>query len=161
MTFSLPISLPRPFPGSQRAAAGHARRAGGGTPWAALLVAVLSAALAAAVLGATAQDEAPRRVLVVVDGSTDRGGALAERARAAVARAELGRGVEAQLRVTRTPTEQLNVTHFFAAKGYDAVVGVGLERGVSVAPVARAFPDVRFVAAAERELDTAVARAAR
>ena len=63
---------------------------------------------------------------------------LAE-ARAAVARA----GDEAQLRVPRTSTEQLSVTHYFAARGYDLVVGVGLDHRVAVSPVAARFPHTR------------------
>ena len=39
---------------------------------------------------------------------------------------ETARGAEAELRITRTPTEQLSVTSYFAARGYD-VVGVGLD----------------------------------
>ena len=56
-------------------------------------------------------------------------------------------GSEAQLRVPRTATEQLSVTHYFAAQGYRTVVGVGLDRDVAVAPVASKYPNTRFVAA--------------
>ena len=55
-------------------------------------------------------------------------------------------GSEAQLRVPRTSTEQLSVTHYFAARGYRLVVGVGLDRDVAVAPVAAKYPRTRFVA---------------
>jgi hypothetical protein len=50
----------------------------------------------------------------------------------------------AQLRVPRTPTEQLSVTHLFAAEGA-TIVGAGLDRRVAVDPVAERFPSARFV----------------
>ena len=55
-------------------------------------------------------------------------------------------GAAVQLRVPRTATEQLSVTHYFAARGYRLVVGVGLDRDVAVAPVASKYPRTRFVA---------------
>jgi hypothetical protein len=60
------------------------------------------------------------------------------RARAAIARAG------AQLRVPRSPTEQLSVTHLFAARG-TTIVGAGLDRRVAVDPVAARYRGVRFV----------------
>ena len=38
------------------------------------------------------------------------------------------------------------MTHYFAARGYRLVVGVGLDRDVAVAPVAAKYPRTRFVA---------------
>ena len=84
-----------------------------------------------------------RRVVVVVDTTAGQDPAVVAEARAAVARS---RG-DAELRVTRTPTEQLSVTHYFAARGYDLVVGVGLDQRVAVAPVVRKFPHTHFLAA--------------
>jgi basic membrane lipoprotein Med (substrate-binding protein (PBP1-ABC) superfamily) len=81
-----------------------------------------------------------RRVAVVVDAAA--GPAVLAEAKAAVKAA----GPEAQLRVPRTSTEQLSVTHYLAAAGYRLVVGVGLDRDVAVAPVAAEFPHTRFVA---------------
>lgn len=49
----------------------------------------------------------------------------------------------AELRAPRSPTEQLSVTHLFAARGY-AIVGAGLSRRIAVAPVARRYPWTRF-----------------
>jgi hypothetical protein len=65
------------------------------------------------------------------------------RARAAIARAG------AQLRVPRSPTEQLSVTHLFAARGA-TIVGAGLDRRVAVDPVAARYRGVRFVLLGER-----------
>jgi basic membrane lipoprotein Med (substrate-binding protein (PBP1-ABC) superfamily) len=73
-------------------------------------------------------------VVVVADASVPHEIALA---------AQRDAGPGAELRVPRTATEQLSVTHWFAARGYD-VVGVGLSRSVAVDPVARRYPDVRF-----------------
>src|SRR6185503_20195722 len=73
-----------------------------------------------------------RRVVVVVDTTAGQDPAAVAEAQAVVARS---RG-EAELRVTRDPTEQLSVTHYFAAKRYDLVIGVGLDERVAVTPVA-------------------------
>jgi hypothetical protein len=81
--------------------------------------------------------------VVVVDAAAGRDPAVLAEARSAVARA----GDQAELRVPRTPTEQLSVTHYFAVRGYDLVVGVGLDRRVAVDPVAAKFPHTRFVTA--------------
>jgi basic membrane lipoprotein Med (substrate-binding protein (PBP1-ABC) superfamily) len=83
-----------------------------------------------------------RRVAVVVDASAASDPAVLAEAEAAVEAA----GSAAQLRVPRTATEQLSVTHYFAARGYRLVVGVGLDRDVAVAPVASKYPRTRFVA---------------
>ena len=65
-----------------------------------------------------------RRAVVVVDAAAARDPVILAEARAAVEAA----GDRAQLRVPRTTTEQLSVTHLFAAQGYGLVVGVGLDR---------------------------------
>jgi hypothetical protein len=88
----------------------------------------------------TASAAPERRVAVVVDAAA--GPAAIAEARAAVAAA----GADAQLRVPRTPTEQLSVTHYFAAGGYQLVVGVGLDRDM-VVPVAAEYPGTRIVTA--------------
>jgi len=91
----------------------------------------------------TASAAPERRVVVVVDAAAASDPAVLAEAQAAVRAA----GPEAQLRVPRTATEQLSVTHYFAARGYRSVIGVGLDRDVAVAPVAAKFPHTRFVAA--------------
>jgi basic membrane lipoprotein Med (substrate-binding protein (PBP1-ABC) superfamily) len=91
----------------------------------------------------TASAAPERRVVVVVDATAGADPAVIAEAQDAVEAAGSG----AQLRVPRTPTEQLSVTHYFAAQGYGLVVGVGLDRDVAVAPVAAEYPDTRFVAA--------------
>lgn len=106
-----------------------------------LIAGILALAIFAVAQAAPAAPE--RRVVVVVDAAAGREPAVLEEARAAVARA----GSEAQLRVPRTSTEQLSVTHYFAAKGYDLVVGVGLDRRVAVTPVAEKYPHTTFVSA--------------
>src|SRR5690348_531581 len=77
-----------------------------------LIAGVVALVVAGAVQGASAAPQ--RRVVVVVDASAAKDPAVLSEARAAVAQA----GDEAQLRVPRTPTEQLAVTHYFAAQGY-------------------------------------------
>jgi hypothetical protein len=90
---------------------------------------------------------------VVVNASAADDPAVLAEAEAAVRAA----GPEAQLRVPRTATEQLSVTHYFAVRGYRLVVGVGLDRGVAVAPVAAKFPRTRFVAAEPGQVARALA----
>jgi basic membrane lipoprotein Med (substrate-binding protein (PBP1-ABC) superfamily) len=106
-----------------------------------LIAGVLGLAIASGVQGASAAPQ--RRVVVVVDASAAKDPAVLADARAAVARA----GDEAQLRIPRTPTEQLAVTHYFAAQGYTLVVGVGLDHPVAISPVAAKYPSTQFVTA--------------
>ena len=62
-----------------------------------------------------------------------------------IARAQvLAERTGAQLRVPRTSTEELGVTHLFAARGYDKIVAIDLDRHVSVDPVAERYPSVKF-----------------
>jgi hypothetical protein len=69
----------------------------------------------------------------------------------------------AQLRAPRSPTEQLSVTHLFAARGY-AVVAAGLSRRTAIDPVARRYRGARFTllpaAPGARRLRAALAAAA-
>ncbi len=64
----------------------------------------------------------------------------------------------AQLRVAHTTADQLGVTHYFAARGYDTIVTVGVDRRIAIAPVADHYPGVRFVAADSNQLDHALSR---
>jgi len=67
------------------------------------------------------------------------------------------------VRVPRSAAEELAVTHLLAARGERTVIGVGLDRRVAVAPVARRYPGTRFVAAPAnaRALARAVEQAGR
>jgi basic membrane lipoprotein Med (substrate-binding protein (PBP1-ABC) superfamily) len=114
---------------------------------------LIAALLAVTVFGGlqTAAAAPERQVAVVVDAAA--GPAAIAEAEAAVEAA----GAGAQLRVPRTPTEQLSVTHYFAARGYRLVVGVGLDRDVAVAPVASAYPGTRFVATGPSQVAEALA----
>jgi basic membrane lipoprotein Med (substrate-binding protein (PBP1-ABC) superfamily) len=127
-----------------------------------IFLATVVAALGAAgfAFQAAGQTDRPARFVVVVDTTSGPDPALVERAAAAVRRAERATGAEGELRVTRTPTEQLSVTHYFAAREYDTVVGVGLDEAIAVAPVAERFPGTRFSLTGLRGLAAAVAAAA-
>jgi basic membrane lipoprotein Med (substrate-binding protein (PBP1-ABC) superfamily) len=116
---------------------------------------LLAGLLALTVFGAvqTAPAAPERRVVVVVDAAAGHDPAVLAEARSAVERA----GGEAQLRVPRTATEQLAVTHYFAVRGYSLVVAVGLDRRVAIAPVAARFPNTRFVTAAPGQVGPALA----
>ena len=105
-----------------------------------LIASVLLLGVVGFVLPAEGQSPQPPRFVVVVDESAGPKGAAVAAATRAV---KAARGADAQLRVTRTPTEQLSVTSYFAARGYD-VVGVGLDREIAVDPVAERHPGTRF-----------------
>ncbi|HWM07864.1 MAG TPA: hypothetical protein VNO82_00915 [Solirubrobacteraceae bacterium] len=115
---------------------------------------LIAALLALTVFGGlqVASAAPERRVVVVVDASAASDPAVLAEAHAAVEAA----GPTAQLRVPRTTTEQLSVTHYFAARGYRLVVGVGLDRDVAVAPVASKYPNTRFAAAAPGQVARAL-----
>src|SRR5690242_7605368 len=110
---------------------------------------LLVAASAAAWSAQPSAGDSPRVAVVVT--ADDR--AAVARAEAVVAAAH---GADVALRVPRTPTEQLQVTHLLAAAGYDAVVTVGLDRRIAVDPVARRYSGVRFIAADQATLAAAV-----
>ena len=78
------------------------------------------------------------KTVIVLGGEAARSPALIERAQAVAER------TGAQLRVPQSSTEELGVTHLFAARGYDTIVAVDLDRHVSVDPVAQRYPGVRF-----------------
>jgi hypothetical protein len=103
------------------------------TSSAARLLATTAVALAAAG-GATGVSAGTGRHKVVVVADA----ALARTASAVAERRGAG------LRLPRSPTEQLEVTHLFAARGY-TIVGVGLVKRIAVDPVAARYPGVRFV----------------
>jgi basic membrane lipoprotein Med (substrate-binding protein (PBP1-ABC) superfamily) len=119
-----------------------------------IIAALLALTATGCVQVAAAAPDQERRVVVVVDAAAGRDPAVLAEARAAVRQA----GDDAQLRVPRTSTEQLSVTHYFAAQGYDLVVGVGLDRSVAVTPVGDRYPDTRFVTAAPGDVARTLAR---
>ena len=106
-----------------------------------------------AVAAATAQTERvkPETVLLVAGKAAENPTVLA-RAKAASDR------TGAQLRVAHTFADQLGVTHLFAARGYDTIVTVGVDRRIAVEPVADRYPGVRFVATDSNQLDHALSR---
>lgn len=63
------------------------------------------------------------------------------------------------LKVVKTTADQLGVVHMLAARGYDTVVTVGVDRRIAIAPVAEKYPHVRFVAAKANGLGAAMSGA--
>ena len=122
-----------------------------------IITALLVLGVAGFVFPAEGQSPRPSRFVVVVDQSSGRDAAAVDAATRAV---EAARGAQAELRITRTPTEQLSVTSYFAARGYD-VVGVGLDRGIAGDPVAERYPGIRFSMVASGGIPAAVDAAAR
>jgi basic membrane lipoprotein Med (substrate-binding protein (PBP1-ABC) superfamily) len=103
-----------------------------------ILAAPIAALAVAGCTTAAAAGPHHDKVVVVLGGEAAKSPALIERAQAAAERAG------AQLRVPHTSTEELGVTHLFAARGYDTIVAIDLDRHVSVDPVAERYPGVRF-----------------
>jgi len=120
-----------------------------------LIAAVLLLGVAGFVLPASGRSPEPPRFVVVVDESAGRDAAAVDAATRAVTGAH---GAEGELRITRTPTEQLSVTRYFAARGYD-IVGVALDREIAVDPVADRYPDTRFTLVDGGGIPAAVASA--
>jgi basic membrane lipoprotein Med (substrate-binding protein (PBP1-ABC) superfamily) len=80
--------------------------------------------------------------------------------KAALANAhQVAEATHSDLRVVTTNAEQLGVLHVLAAKGYDTVVTVGVDRRTAIAPVAEKYPRVRFVAAGASGLGAAMSGA--
>ena len=123
------------------------------------LPALVVAALFVAGFVIQAKGDAPRppRFVVVVDTTSGRDAAAITSATSAVRAA---RDADGELRITRTPTEQLSVTRYFAARGF-AIVGIDLDRSVAVSPVAARYPAVRFALTDARGLPAAVAAVTR
>ena len=120
-----------------------------------LAVVVLALFAGSAVAATLAQPADRNAVALVIAGEAAERPDILARAEAAAARNG------AQLRIVRTNADQLGATHLFAARGYDAVVTVGADRRIAIAPVEKRFPETRFVEAAPRELERELAVAAR
>jgi len=118
---------------------------------------VLALLVAGFVFQAEGQEPRPERFVVVVDESAGRNAAAVDAATTAVRSA---RRADGELRITHSPTEQLSVTRYFAARGY-AIVGIGLDPRIAVAPVFDRYPAVRFALTDSRGLPAAVAAVTR
>jgi hypothetical protein len=104
-----------------------------------LLAAPIAALAVAGCTTAVAAGPHHDKTVVVLGGDAAKSPAAIEQAKAAVARMD-----GATLRVPQSSTEELGVTHLFAARGYDTIVAIDLDRRVSVDPVAERYPGVRF-----------------
>ena len=103
----------------------------------------LAAGIAAVFAGsaiASPEDLTSQRAIVVA------GAAVTDKAALTRAHA-VAQATGADLKVVRTTAEELGVVHLLAARGYDTVVTMGVDRRSVVAPVAEKYPRVRFVAA--------------
>ena len=114
---------------------------------------VLALFAGSAVAAAVAQTESAKpEVVLLVAGKAAENPQVLARAKAATDR------TGAQLRVAHTTADQLGVTHLFAARGYETIVTVGVDRRIAVDPVADHYPGVRFVATDSNQLDHALSR---
>jgi basic membrane lipoprotein Med (substrate-binding protein (PBP1-ABC) superfamily) len=106
------------------------------TAYTAVALAALAGSAVAATLGHPA-DTPKAKSAVVIAGAAANDGRLIERARSA------GQDV----RVVSMNADQLGVTLMLAARGYDEVVTVGVDRRTAIAPVQARYPQTRFVVA--------------
>jgi hypothetical protein len=114
---------------------------------------VLALFASSAVAAAIAQtDSAKPEVVLLVAGKAAENPDVLARAKAASDR------TGAQLRVVHTIADQLGVTHLFAARGFDTIVTVDVDRRRAVDPVADHYPNVRFVAKDSNQLDPLLSR---
>jgi basic membrane lipoprotein Med (substrate-binding protein (PBP1-ABC) superfamily) len=103
----------------------------------------LAAGIAAVFAGsaiASPEDPTSQRAIVVAGTAATDPAALTQAH--AVAHA-----TDVDLKIVRNTAEQLGVVHMLAARGYDTVVTIGVDRRSVIAPVSEKFPRVRFVAA--------------
>ena len=107
----------------------------------AIALAALAGSAVAATLGHSA-DKPSAKSAIVIAGTAANDGALIERAKDACN----------DVRVVPTNADQLGVTLMLAARGYDEVVTVGVDRRTAIAPVARRYPQTRFVVAEKGDL---------
>ncbi|HEX6026242.1 MAG TPA: hypothetical protein VFZ00_29885 [Solirubrobacter sp.] len=117
-----------------------------------VVLALFAGSAVAAALADTPGDGPPRSVLLVAGEAAENPRVLAQ-AKAATDR------TGAQLRVVHSTADELGVAHLFAALDYDEIVTVGADRKRAIDPVAKQFPDVRFVNAKDsNQLDRALSR---
>ena len=108
-----------------------------------LLPLALAASLGAGVASAGVGDDRPRYGVLV---ETTRGPspAAVAAARADVARLR-ARGLDAELRVTRSPSESLSAAATLATRGATTLVTRGADEARVLAPVRRGHPRLRIV----------------
>ena len=115
----------------------------------------LGAGIAALFAGsaiASPEDSTSKRAIVVA------GAAAKDKAALTQAHA-VAEATDADLKVVPTNAEQLGVIHMLAARGYDQVVTVDVDRRTAIAPVSEKYPRVRFVAAKANGLGAAMSGA--
>jgi basic membrane lipoprotein Med (substrate-binding protein (PBP1-ABC) superfamily) len=103
--------------------------------FAAIALALFAGSAVAAALASTPASDGTQRALVIAGPAAEHPGAA--KALAAEAHAEV--------RVVHATADQLGVAHMLAARGYDTVMTVGVDREHAIAPVARKYPETRFV----------------
>src|SRR3954468_18288129 len=104
---------------------------------AALLLAIVAGTAVAAGTGSATDTAKPEKTAVVIAGTAANDPQV-------VAAAKRGNG---EVRVVHSTAEQLGVTHMLAARRYDVVTTIGVDRRIAIAPVEEKFPATRFVAA--------------
>ena len=107
----------------------------------AVALAALAGSAVAATLGHSA-DQPGIKSAVVIAGHAANDPQLIQQARSA--------GTD--VKVVHTNAEELGVTLMLAARGYDEVVTVGVDRRTAIVPVQRRYPDTHFVVAGTGDL---------
>jgi len=99
-------------------------------------LALLAGSAVAAGLAQTAEHAHPRTAIVIAGEAATNPVTIAR-----------ARATTDDVRVAKTTSDQLGVTHMLAARGYDTVLTVGVDRRIAITPVEKKFPHTRFVAA--------------
>ena len=105
----------------------------------AILASIALALFAGSAIASPEDTTSQRAIVVAGTAATDKAALAAAHAAADTQHADL--------KVVRTTAEQLGVVHMLAARGYDTVVTIGVDRRSAIAPVSEKYPHVRFVAA--------------
>jgi len=108
---------------------------------AAIATAALAGSAVAATLGHTAERATSKTAIVIAGKAATDGQVIAKARRAGD-----------DVRVVHTNADELGVTLMLAARGYDEVVTVGVDRQTAIAPVQRHYPQTRFVVAEPGDL---------
>src|SRR4051812_8946533 len=103
---------------------------------AAIALALFAGSAVAAGLGNSAEQTGSQRAIVIAGTAADEPATIAG-----------AKATGQEVRVVHTTAEQLGVTHMLAARGYEAIETIGVDRRIAIAPVQQKFPHTRFVAA--------------
>src|SRR3954451_651499 len=107
----------------------------------AIALAALAGSAVAATLGHSADQPGIKSAVVIAGQAADDPQTIQQ-----------ARSAGQDVRVVHTNADELGVTLMLAARGYDEVVTVGVDRRTAIVPVQRRYPDTHFVVADPADL---------